>query len=578
MKASFTDQFVRYYSQSMRRLVQAMALSVLSGMIVTLPVRSADKLYFDYGVLGRQISVSSLETFAIDGTIDAELAPYLDEISLEKRQELQRILSTPLVSLSNGMPEQIGDPFVLSQWLYSPIGDIVLESVGQLIQTGGHQNGQQAIRAAMVLAAADPAGLSLINILRFYPTSGLRLDLPQILALSNAVRTNIDTTDRLVKATIQQSVATAATEPTLDYQALPMLADVPRFDVEKRSLMLEDRDRTFPTDLYLPADLNAVPNPVPVMVLSHGYGDTRTNPEVVAAARGLAANGFVVAAPEHIGSNTAYQDNLARGLSRDSFDVMEFVNRPLDIRFLLDTLEEKNKTEFQERLQLDRVGVVGHSFGGYTALATAGATVDVGRLEQQCDPEADIVPDNVNIALLIQCRLLELKASPQVLQQLTDGSLADDRIGSVFALSPLSNLFGEKGMAKIQIPVVIVGGAYDIATPIVQEQLAAFQGLTTSDKYFYLADNLSHTTALTRAVLDLAYPRSGIVDSFNASEQWLFNLMVTLLIAHAQVSLMGDETYTPYLTAAYVEAVSVDPTRLHLLRSVPSGLSGRSRD
>ena len=154
MKASFTDQFVRYYSQSMRRLVQAMALSVLSGMIVTLPVRSADKLYFDYGVLGRQISVSSLETFAIDGTIDAELAPYLDEISLEKRQELQRILSTPLVSLSNGMPEQIGDPFVLSQWLYSPIGDIVLESVGQLIQTGGHQNGQQAIRAAMVLAAA----------------------------------------------------------------------------------------------------------------------------------------------------------------------------------------------------------------------------------------------------------------------------------------------------------------------------------------------------------------------------------------------------------------------------------------
>ena len=356
MKASFTDQFVRYYSQSMRRLVQAMALSVLSGMIVTLPVRSADKLYFDYGVLGRQISVSSLETFAIDGTIDAELAPYLDEISLEKRLELQRILSTPLVSLSNDMPEQIGDPFVLSQWLYSPIGDIVLESVGQLIQTGGHQNGQQAIRAAMVLAAADPAGLSLINILRFYPTSGLRLDLPQILALSNAVRTDIDTTDRLVKATIQQSVATAATEPTLDYQALPMLADVPRFDVVKRSLMLEDRDRTFPTDLYLPAD---------------------------------------------------------------SFDVMELVNRPLDIRFLLDTLEEKNKTEFQERLQLDRVGVVGHSFGGYTALATAGATVDVGRLEQQCDPEADIVPDNVNIALLIQCRLLELKASPQVLQQLT---------------------------------------------------------------------------------------------------------------------------------------------------------------
>ncbi|MEM1242967.1 MAG: alpha/beta hydrolase, partial [Cyanobacteria bacterium P01_H01_bin.26] len=203
--------------------------------MVTLPVRSAEELYFDYGVLGRQISVSSLETFATDGTIDDELAPYLNETSLENRRELQRILSTPLMNL-NGMPEQIGDPFMLSQWLYSPIGEIVLATAGLLIQTEGHQNGHQAIRAAMVLAAADPAGLSLINFLRFYPTGGLRLDLLQILALSDAISTNIETTDRLVKATIQQSVAVAATEPTLDYQALPRLAEVPRFDVVKQSL------------------------------------------------------------------------------------------------------------------------------------------------------------------------------------------------------------------------------------------------------------------------------------------------------------------------------------------------------
>ena len=559
------------YPKVIQQLVKATALGVLSGMMVTLPVRSADKLYVDYGVLGRQISVSSLETFATDGTIEAELAPYLNQISPENRQELQRILNTPLLALGDGIPEEIGDPFVLSQWLYSPIGEFVLSTVGQLIQTEGHRNGRQAIRGAMVLAAADPAGLSLINILRFYPTNGVRLDLRQILAVSDAIRTNIETTDRLVKATIQQSIAVAATEPTLDYQALPMLAEMPRFDVVTQSLMLEDRDRnrTYPTDLYLPADFSAVPGPIPVMVFSHGYGETRTNSDSVAAARSLAANGFVVAVPEHIGSNAAYQDDLALGLNRESFDVMEFINRPLDIRFLLDTLEEKNKTEFQGRLQLNRVGLAGYSFGGYTVLAAAGATVDVGLLEQQCDLEADFVPDNVNIALLIQCRLLELQSSPQVLQQLLDGSLADERIGSVFALSPLSNLFGEKGMEKIQVPVVIVGGAHDIATPIVQEQLAAFQRLTTSEKYFYLAQNLSHTSALTRAILDLAYPRSGIVESFNASEQWLFNLMVTLLIAHGQVSLVGDETYSPYLTAAYVEAVSVEPTRLHLLRSLP---------
>ncbi|MEM9485797.1 MAG: dienelactone hydrolase, partial [Cyanobacteria bacterium P01_F01_bin.116] len=195
-----------------------------------------------------------------------------------------------------------------------------------------------------------------------------------------------------------------------------------------------------------------------------------------------------------------------------------------------------------------------------------------------CDPEADIEPETVNIALLLQCRLLELKDSPDLLQQLTDGSLADERVGLVLVLSPLSNLFGDKGIEHLQMPVVIVGGTHDIATPIVQEQLAAFQSLTTPDKYFYLAENLSHTTALTQAILGLAYPNSGLVERFNASEPRLFNLMATLWIAHGKVSLLEEQAYSPYLTSAYVEAMSVDPTRLHLLRSLPPCLSSQESD
>ena len=564
------------YTKTIRRLAST-ALCLLSGMVIASPARSAEKLYFDYGILGRDLSTSSLEKFAKDGTIDAELAPYLNDMSPESRQEIQHILGTPLLTSGNGIPERIGEPFGLSQWLQSPIGEQVLAGMGQLIQTGGRQNGKQAIRAAMVLAAADPAGLSPINILRFYPTNGVWLNLPPILELADAIQANIDATDQLVKATIQYSVAAAANDPMLDYGALPMLAETPQFDVVKQTLMLDDRDRnrTYPTDLYLPADLNALSGPIPVMVFSHGYGDTRIHPETVAGARSLAANGFVIAVPEHIGSNKAYQDDLTQGLTRESFDVMEFINRPLDIRFLLDTLEQKNKTDFQGRLQLDRVGLTGHSFGGYTALAAAGATIDIERLEQQCAPDADIVPDNVNIALLIQCRLLELTESPDVLQTLTDGSLADERVGLVLVLSPLTNLFGNKGMEQLQMPVIMAGGAYDIAAPIVQEQLAAFQSLTTPEKYLYLVENLSHTTALTRAILGLVYPDSGLVERFNASEPRLFNLMATLWIAHGKVFLLEEQTYSPYLTSAYVETVSVDPTRLHLLRSLPTCLSSQ---
>ncbi|MEM9265665.1 MAG: alpha/beta hydrolase [Cyanobacteria bacterium P01_F01_bin.13] len=540
--------------------------------MTSLPVRAADEVYLDYDPFGRVIPTSSIEAFAENGTVDDELAPFIDAIPSDRQQDFQQVLNTPLDLLNSGIPEQAGDPFALSQWLYSPIGESVLVKIGRLIQTKGRQNGQQAIRAAIILAAADPAGLSPINLIRHYPTGGMRLDFKEILALAKATKINLETTEQLITVATQLSEAAAAAEPILDYSALPVLAEATQFNVTQQSLMLQDsqRDRTYPVDLYMPDDLNAIQGPIPVMVLSHGYSDTRNNPEAVDAAQKLAANGFVVAVLEHVGSNKTYQNDLLAGLAQESFEAMEFVNRPLDIRFLLDALEQKNNTEFQGRLQLNRIGLIGHSFGGYTALAAAGATVDVDRLQRQCDRNADITPENINVALALQCRLLELDAS--AIQQLTDGSLADERVGHVFALAPVSNLFGESGMGKIQVPVAILGGETDVASPIALEQLVAFQGLTTPEKYFYVGENLSHTSGLTQVILSITNPNSEGVESFDEARELFSNLLMSLAIAHAQVYLLDNNDYRPYLTSAYVEAVSIEPTKLHLLRSAPDEL------
>lgn len=555
----------------MPRLLRATVLGLLSGAIATLPARSADEIYFDYGPFSRSLATSSLEAFAENGTIDVGLARYLRHVPPERQQDFQQVLATPLSSLSSGIPEHLSDPFVLSQWLYSPIGESALTGIGQLIQTEGGQNGRQALRAALILAAADPAGLSIINIIRFYPTGAVRLDLREILALSRALNSNFDSTEQLVRFASQESAAAAAAEPVMDYGALPVLGESGQLNVEQRTLLLQDdqRNRAYPVDIYLPDDLSAVQGPIPVMILSHGYGDTRTNPEAVAVARSLATNGFLVALPEHVGSNRDYQNDLTLGLNHESFEVMEFVNRPLDIRFLLDSLEQLNSSEFQGRLQLERVGLLGHSFGGYTALAASGATVDIERLQRQCTFETDVAPDKVNIGLALQCRLLELVELPEAIQQLTDGSLADERIGLVMAFAPVSNLFGEEGMAKIQIPVVILGGANDMATPIALEQLVAFRGLTTPQKYLYLGENLSHSPALTQLVLNVTNPNSEVVDSFSDISEVFSSLIISLVTAHGRVHLLEDESYRPYLTSSYVEAASVEPLNLNLLRFIP---------
>ena len=224
-------RFTNNHAKLPRRILQASALSLLSGIIASFPVRAADEIYLDYGPFGRVIPASSIESFAADGTVDDELAPFINAIPEERQPDFQRVLSTPLELLSSGIPEEVTDPFILSQWLYSPIGESVLARIGRLIQTEGHQNGQRAIRAAIILAAADPAGLSPINLIRHYPTGGIRLDLQQILALAKAAKTNLAITDQLISSATQLSEAAAAAAPILDYSTLPILAEFDQFNV-----------------------------------------------------------------------------------------------------------------------------------------------------------------------------------------------------------------------------------------------------------------------------------------------------------------------------------------------------------
>lgn len=572
------------YFKITQRLAIALSMCLTCKASVALQAHAAHTIHLDHNFFGRTIPVSSLERFAETGIIDDELAPYLNGLSAQEKIGFQQLLSTPLPSSGTDSFPNLSDPFLISQWLQSPIGELALATFGTFIQTQSRQNGQKALRSAIVLAAADPNGFSLINVIRLYPTGGLRLNLLQLLALVESIGGNFARTEQLVATTIERSAATAASEASLEYSELPMPAKNGQFSVAQRTLMLSDqrpdgsagmlRDRTYPVDLYYPEAFETTSGPIPVAVFSHGYSATRSVARAVSLARSLAANGFVVAVPEHIGSNKAYRNRFYQGFTNESFDAMSFVDRPLDITFLLDTLEEKNDEMFQGRLQMDQVGIIGHSLGGYTALALAGATVDVGRLQQQCDPETGFTPDTVNLALLIQCRALELGVSENLdadqqmtIQQLTDGSLRDERVGLVVAMAPLSNLFGSQGIENISTPVVLMGGAYDITAPIALEQLSAFQWLSTEQKYFYITEHLAHTTELTRIALDIAHPDEDAVDRFNTFESELWSLTESLIIAHGKVHLLGDESYRPYLTSAYVQAVSMDPNKVHLLRS-----------
>ncbi|HSM81368.1 MAG TPA: alpha/beta hydrolase [Nodosilinea sp.] len=539
-----------------RKLLAALAVGLGTALGAALPLRAAETVVLEFGPFSRSIPTESLVTFAETGTVDAQLAPFLRRLNPTQTFGLRTLLS-------RGRPVNV---VPISQWFNSPMGDRSLQFLGKLARTEAGLNGRQALRAAIVAAAADDGSVSLLDIVRHFPTSSLRIDVAQGLTVARQVRGEVAATRAIVAAIEQQSEAEARQPPPFDLAALPDLTQPGPYGSRQVSLNLVDegRDRTYAADVFLPADLAAVPGPLPVIVISHGLGDSRTT--FFDLATHAASHGFAVALPEHVGSNSTQKQAMLTGLDSETFKASDFVDRPLDISFLLDELERLNASTFAGRLDVSRVAAVGHSFGGYTALAVGGATIDFERLAQRCDPAANLLLD---AAMVLECRALEIQSDEAAMARLGEGS-RDQRVKLVMAFATVSNLFGPQGMAEVAVPTMLFGGEVDLLAPVVPQQVAAFSWLQGEDRYLYLGENTSHGPDFTKLAarflyLDAAFDQ-GVEEALAATR----GVNKSLVVAFSQVYLAEQEDYRPFLRAAYVEAVSAEPFRLHLVRDLPA--------
>jgi predicted dienelactone hydrolase len=132
------------------------------------------------------------------------------------------------------------------------------------------------------------------------------------------------------------------------------------------------RDRTIPVRIYYPAQ---GAGPFPVIVFSHGLGGSRDGYRYLGER--WASRGYVSVHPQHPGSDKELLKSAHPYLSMTlaAADPKNALDRPKDITFVIDRLAKLNGeagSPLRGKLDLDRIGVGGHSFGAYTALASAG--------------------------------------------------------------------------------------------------------------------------------------------------------------------------------------------------------------
>jgi predicted dienelactone hydrolase len=280
--------------------------------------------------------------------------------------------------------------------------------------------------------------------------------------------------------------------------------------------------------LYLPSEAAFDDLPVldrflmPLIVFSHGH--EAINIQSVRLMEALASHGFIVVAPNHTG-NTTFDHSATFEESA--------VDRPQDVSFLIDAMMARNldvDDPFFLRVSPFAIGVAGHSFGGYTALAMA-AGYGAG------------------------------------------GVAPDPRVRAIVSVSGVTDLFSDDELASIRIPTLLLGGTLDTVVPIDPNTIRAFDLI--SSRFLYRVDvegathfHFANICDIGNALIDAGVPQvlwpfvgaAALVEPYNLTctpaafpFEEAIRLQNLYAVAFFQRHLKFDEGYAPFLTESYAE-------------------------
>ena len=249
-------------------------------------------------------------------------------------------------------------------------------------------------------------------------------------------------------------IAVVAAAAMLDTETRPAPDENPGYRTSE--IEVPHRDVTLPVHIWYPAKADGTPaligqnalfyghyvhpdaspeaGPFPVVLISHGSGGNAV--QLGWIARELALSGMIVVATNHPGTT-----------SRDSdpFQTIKIWERPADLTALLDW------TLAQPDLPADpaKVGVLGFSLGGHSALALSGARASKDKFVSYCaSPIEGALDCDWMEAAGVDFTTIDAAAY--------EADLSDPRIGATVAIDPALPLATTpESLAAIAHPVLI---------------------------------------------------------------------------------------------------------------------------
>lgn len=174
----------------------------------------------------------------------------------------------------------------------------------------------------------------------------------------------------------------------------------------------------------------------PLVIYSHGSGGQSFVASFLT--EDIASHGYVVLSANHAG-NTAADQIVGSSVSQDQNDYLrpKVVEAEIDWALAQSSGASATYPLLKGAIDAKRIGLVGHSYGGYTVLATTGG---------HTGPAGTIAPD--------------------------------PRIKAVVGQAPYTLRLSDAELAAIRVPVMLMVGSKDVTTPLETNSQRAFDLVT----------------------------------------------------------------------------------------------------
>lgn len=236
----------------------------------------------------------------------------------------------------------------------------------------------------------------------------------------------------------------------------------------------------------------ARPQRLPLLLLSHGTGGSALSLSWLA--RALAAQGYLVAGVDHHGNTGAEAEYRLEAF-------LAWWDRPRDLGVAIDRLLADPL--WGPRIDAQRIGVVGFSLGGYSALAALGARLDAAALAQfheRCADEGQcLLPPEIagrHSAAEVGALLRGDERLRASIAAEAGRDWRDARIRAGLVLAPVMGaLMSADSLAAIQAPLHLIASEADDQAPPSQTAQrvagavagATLQVLTDAGHYSFLS-------------------------------------------------------------------------------------------